>query len=169
MRPKQNFSLHLLYLEEEGWVRSKKYHQHRIEERRDGAMNHQILGNNLLPSWGAWEILTQPRCLMAGSTSMTRIIYHHCHDDNGAAKLFLHKKYWGSGVAWPVSKPEPNRRSLEEAKTVRCPATAVKTERSGDDLHRGVGQNPFCSANLVQNYRKREAAAIMSKGFYTKR
>ncbi len=45
----------------------------------------------------------------------------------------------------PVSRPEPNRKSMEGDETPCCPATAPKPERSGEDLYGGVGQNPFCS------------------------
>ncbi len=44
-----------------------------------------------------------------------------------------------------VSRPEPNRKSMEGAETLCCPVTAPKPERSGEDLYGGVGQNPCCS------------------------
>ncbi len=47
-------------------------------------------------------------------------------------------------MALPVSRPEPNRKSMEGDETPCCPATAPKPERSGEDLY-GVRQNPFCS------------------------
>ncbi|XP_069608154.1 fas-binding factor 1 isoform X2 [Ranitomeya imitator] len=45
----------------------------------------------------------------------------------------------------PVSRPEPNGKSLEGAETQCCTATDPKPERSGEDLYGGVGQNPCCS------------------------
>ena len=44
-----------------------------------------------------------------------------------------------------ATKPEPNRKSLEGAESLYCPATAPKPEGSGEDLYGGVGQNPCCS------------------------
>ncbi len=48
-------------------------------------------------------------------------------------------------MALSVSRPEPNRKSMEGDETPCCLATAPKPERSGEDLYGGVGQNPFCS------------------------
>ncbi len=45
----------------------------------------------------------------------------------------------------PVSRLEPNIKSMEGAETPCCPATGPKPKRSGEDLYGGVDQNPCCS------------------------
>jgi len=41
--------------------------------------------------------------------------------------------------SYPVSRPELNRKSMEGAETMCCPATAPKPEEPGEDLFGGVG------------------------------
>ncbi len=74
-------------------------------------------------------------------------VFKHDNDPKHTAratKEWLRKKHF-KVLEWPVSRPEPNRKSMEGAETPCCPATAPKPERSGEDLYGGVGQNPCCS------------------------
>lgn len=55
--------------------------------------------------------------------------------------MALWKDYQGSGLASPVSKPQPIRKPVEEVKTPCRQATALKHHSSREDLCQGIGQD----------------------------
>ena len=77
--------------------------------------------------------------------------------------------YEGNGVAESVPEPKSFRESGEGAEDLRCPIT-YKPWEFGEDLQRGVGQNPSAEIckNLLTNYRKHLTAVLANKGFFTK-
>ncbi len=140
--------------EEEGLVQSQEHHPNRevcgwkhhalgvLFCKGDrttapyGAMYREILPNNLLPS---------VRALQMGHGW----VFQHDNDlkhTARATKEWLRKKHF-KVLEWPSQSPAPelNRKSIEGAETLCCPATASKPERSGKDLYGGVDQNPCCS------------------------
>ncbi len=71
----------------------------------------------------------------AGTTvstvTISNTLHRHGLKSCSACKVPLLKP----ALAKPVSRPEPNIKSLEGAETPCCPATAPKPERSGEDLY----------------------------------
>ncbi len=137
-----------------GWL-------HRIERRMDGAIYFEILANNLLPS---------VRALKMGRGW----VFQHDNDPKHTARATkerLRKKHF-KVLKWP----EPNRKSMEGAETLCCPATAPKPDRSGEDLYGGVGQNPCCNeckpgqelqeTSDLWNCKQRFLYQILSSIFY---
>ena len=105
---------------------------HRIEGRMNGAMYWEILGDNLLPS---------VRALKMGRGW----VFQHHNDPKHTAKAtkeWLKKKHI-KVLEWPSQSPDLNPiKSVEGAEALSWQATASEPEGFGEDLQRGVDQNP---------------------------
>ncbi len=94
--------------------------------------------------------------VVAGSSSMTNDPTHTAR----TTKEWLRKKHF-MVLEWPSqSQTWTNRKSMEEAETLCCPATAPKPERSGEDLYGKVGQNPCCSVLQTWSRKLQETSDL---------
>uniref|UniRef100_A0A673XEB3 Tc1-like transposase DDE domain-containing protein n=1 Tax=Salmo trutta TaxID=8032 RepID=A0A673XEB3_SALTR len=133
---------------------------HCIKGTMDGAMYHQILGENLLPS---------ARALKMGR----EWVFQHANDPKHTAKAtkeWLKKKHI-KVLEWPSQSPDPNPiENLWRELNVRV---AKRQPRNLNDLKKICKEEwdkipPEMCANLVANYKKRLTSVIANKGFATK-
>ncbi len=131
-----------------------------IEGRMDGAMYHEILGNNVLHS---------VRALKMGRGW----VFQHDNDSKQWAretKEWLHKKQL-KVLEWPSQSPDLNPienlwRELKLRVAQRQPQNLKDLEKTC--MEEWAKIPAAVCANLVKNYRKRLTSVIVNKGFCTK-
>ncbi len=133
---------------------------HHIEGRMDGAMYHEILANNLLPS---------VRALKMGRGW----VFQHDNDPKHTAratKEWLRKKHF-KVLEWRSQSPDLNPienlwRELKLHVAQRQPQNLKDLEKTC--MEEWAKIPAAVCANLVKTYRKRLTSVIVNKGFCTK-
>ena len=133
---------------------------HRVEGKMDGAKYREILSENLLAS---------ARTLKMGRGW----VFQHDNDPKHTAKAtkeWLKKKHI-KVMEWPSQSPDLNPlenlwRELKLRVAERQPTNLKDLERICKEEWAKIP--PGICKNLVTNYRKRLAAVLANKGFFTK-
>ena len=121
----------------------------------NGAMYHEISGDNLLPS---------VRALKMGRGW----VYQHDNDPKHMAKAtkeWLKKKHI-KDLEWPSQSPDLNPIKLKLRVAKRQPRNLKDLERICKEGWTKIP--PMICANLLKNYNKHLTSVLVNKGFSTK-
>ena len=125
----------------------------------NGAMNREILSENLLPS--------------ARALKMKRgWVFQHDNDPKHTARAmneWLRKKHFNV-LEWPSRSPDlnPIENLLEGVESPCCPATAPKHALEEICMKEWAKIPATVCENLVKTYRKRLPSVFANKGYITK-